>query len=126
MDNMKKILLIGLLVLGLSTQAFAVTAPITENGITGTETVTSAAGSGLTNYGEIYVKEMTRFLSYNIADAFGTGTYLYNNVAGTSATAGSVNVIGLAELDEMLTVNGLAGGTITASIEIGIGSNDTW
>lgn len=126
MNDMQKILLIGLLIFGLCGSVIAASAPITENGITGTETVTSAAGSGLTNYGEIYVKEMSRFASYDIPDSVGTGTYIYNNTNGTTSTAGRVNTQGLIKLSEMLTVNSLAGGTITAAIEIGIGSNTTW
>ena len=99
----------------------------TENGITVTESRSPAADSSLAGYyGDVYIKEATRFNSFDISNAVGTGTYIYNESNGTSSSAGSVNVKGLKELDEMLTVNGLAGGTITASVEIGIGSNSTW
>ncbi len=99
----------------------------TENGITVTESRSPGADSSLAGYyGDVYTKEATRFNSFNISDVVGTGTYVYNEANGTTSAAGSVNVKGLEELDEMLTVNGLAGGTITASVEIGIGSNTTW
>lgn len=127
MDYMKKYLLIGLLIFGLSTQTFAsASKSITENGITGTETVSTPADSAIISYGEFYTKEMSRFNSYDIPNSVGTNTYIFNSANGTSATAGSVNVKGLDELDEMLHVNSLAGGTISASVQFGIGSNTIW
>lgn len=99
----------------------------TENGITITESRSPAADSSLSSYyGDIYTKEATRFNSFDISNTVGTSTYIYNESNGTASTAGSVNVKGLVKLSEMLTVNSLAGGTITASVEIGIGSNTTW
>ena len=122
-----KILLIGLLLFGLSTQVFAAASKaITENGITGTETVGTPADSTIISYGEFYTKEMSRFNAYDIPDSVGVDTYIYNTANGTSATAGSVNVKGLDRLDEMLNVSSLAGGTITAKIDFGIGSNTVW
>ena len=122
-NKWQKILFIMGLILFFASQTQAAT----ENGITVTESRSSASDSGLAGYyGDVYTKEATRFNSFNISDVVGTGTYVYNEANGTTSAAGSVNVKGLEELDEMLTVNGLAGGTITASVEIGIGSNTTW
>ena len=127
MNDMRKILFIGLLIFGLSGQVFASASKgITENGITGTETVSTPADSTIISYGEFYTKEMSRFNAYDIPDSVGTDTYIYTAANGTSATSGSVNVKGLDELDEMLNVSSLAGGTITAKIDFGIGSNTVW
>lgn len=99
----------------------------TENGITVTESRSPAADSSLAGYyGDVYTKEATRFNSFDISNVVGTGTYIYNESNGTSSSAGSVNVKGLSSINEMLYVHSLSGGTITASVQFGIGSNTIW
>lgn len=119
---MKKILIAGLLLLGLSLPVFAAT----ENGITVTETLEDMAGSGLTgNLGQVYVKQATRFAAFSIPDGV-AGTYIYNEASGTSTTAGSVNTKGLNTRSEILTVSTYTSGTISASIQFGLAADTAW
>ncbi len=98
----------------------------TENGITGTTTVENTISSDFSSYGQILIKEVTRHNSTDITKVVGTGTYIYNDASGTSSTAGSVNIKGMTSVSEMLSLVTYPGGTVSATIEIGIGSNTTW
>lgn len=99
----------------------------TENGITVLESRAPSADSSISGYyGDVYIKSATRFNSFDISNIVGTGTYIFNESNGTSSSAGSVNVKGLSSLNEMLYVHSMAGGTITASVQFGIGSNTIW
>lgn len=98
----------------------------TENGITGTTTVENVISSDLSSYGQILTKEVKRFNATSLTDVVGTGTYIYNPSSGTSSTAGSIDIKGVASVSEMLSINNYPGGTVSAAIEIGIGTNSTW
>lgn len=98
----------------------------TENGITGTISVRNVIGSDRASYGQTLYKEATRFRLFDVSNAIGTNTYVYNDANGTSSTAGSVEVSGLTRRIEQIKLVSLAGGTATASIEYGIGSTTVW
>lgn len=98
----------------------------TENGITGTVSVRNVIGSNMASFGQTLYKEAIRFNSHDISNTVGTGTYIYNSANGTSATAGSVDVSGLNGRFEQIKLISIAGGTVTVSIEYGIGSTTVW
>ena len=100
--------------------------PFTENGITGTITSKNLIGSNISSYGQVLFKEARRFDSYDISNAVGVDTYIYNQSNGTSSTAGSVDVTGSTERIEQIKLISLAAGTVTAEIAFGVGSPTVW